>query len=414
MRAGYAECDITPPPGAPMAAFPLGGVQTPAAERQARRSTGAYDPLTLRVLALADGDERCCMVAADLLTWMAEDVDAVRAALAERLGDDAPTLLLCASHSHATPENTGLWGGPGDETTLLRLRGGCVDAVERALTDLDDCRVAIAEHEAPYNFNRRMIDGDGAATMSLEYRPGESEGPCDPTLTLLRFERDRAPSIWWLHWTAHPLTLGPKNSLFSADFVGAMRHDVEAAHPDTRVLFSNGAAGNVHARHCMRADDGALREIGALLAEAVKAAADHARPLGDPRCAVRETTLRFANRVDPERHFDAPVRLLELRDGARTVALPAFLPGEIFVEFQLRYREALPDVAAPLVAYCDRWVGYVPTREAYAEGGYGVDLCTTDQSELSRTMMPPGGGERLLAAALALARGERSADSETT
>jgi hypothetical protein len=49
------------------------------------------------------------------------------------------------------------------------------------------------------------------------------------------------------------------------------------------------------------------------------------------------------------------------------------IPGEPFVEFGLALKRN-PSFAHTFVAgYCNDLIGYIPTREAYAEGGYEVD-----------------------------------------
>ena len=49
------------------------------------------------------------------------------------------------------------------------------------------------------------------------------------------------------------------------------------------------------------------------------------------------------------------------------------IPGELFVELGLAI-QATPYFAQTFVAgYCNDLIGYIPTRAAYAEGGYEVD-----------------------------------------
>jgi hypothetical protein len=49
------------------------------------------------------------------------------------------------------------------------------------------------------------------------------------------------------------------------------------------------------------------------------------------------------------------------------------IPGELFVELGLALK-ANPFFAKTfVVGYCNDLIGYIPTRSAYAEGGYEVD-----------------------------------------
>ena len=47
-----------------------------------------------------------------------------------------------------------------------------------------------------------------------------------------------------------------------------------------------------------------------------------------------------------------------------------FLPGEPFVQIGLRLRREAPRRLAGVVGYSNEYIGYVPTEEAFAEGGY--------------------------------------------
>jgi hypothetical protein len=50
------------------------------------------------------------------------------------------------------------------------------------------------------------------------------------------------------------------------------------------------------------------------------------------------------------------------------------LPGELFVEYQLAAQEMRPDLHVMMAAYGDYGPGYIGTAEAYAQGGYEVEV----------------------------------------
>jgi hypothetical protein len=73
--------------------------------------------------------------------------------------------------------------------------------------------------------------------------------------------------------------------------------------------------------------------------------------------------------------------VLDLRDRPRTAdtELLAFrigdlalvgLPGEMFVEFGLDIRQRSPFAVTAVVGLCGELAGYMPTKKAFAEGGY--------------------------------------------
>ena len=61
------------------------------------------------------------------------------------------------------------------------------------------------------------------------------------------------------------------------------------------------------------------------------------------------------------------------------------LPGEAFVETGLALKRA---GASFVVGYANGWVGYLPIRRAYDEGGYEVDVGTWSR-------VAPGSAEQL-------------------
>jgi len=75
------------------------------------------------------------------------------------------------------------------------------------------------------------------------------------------------------------------------------------------------------------------------------------------------------------------------------------LPGEIFADLGLDLRARSPFPYTLVLGLANEAIGYVPSRHAYAEGGY----------EPTSSRLQPGGGERLVAEALALLTGMRGA-----
>ena len=68
------------------------------------------------------------------------------------------------------------------------------------------------------------------------------------------------------------------------------------------------------------------------------------------------------------------------------------LPGEIFVELGVAIKKASPFPQTVVVELANGWISYVPTRKAFAEGGY----------EVVSARCQAGGGEALAEAAIGL------------
>lgn len=390
LKVGYAEREITPPVGSLMACFPRGK------ERVPRRAEGAWDALKAKALVLSDDDTTACVCAADVSMWQAESVTAIRNAVAAtRPILPAPQIMIAATHTHSSPEVTFMFGGTPADEAVQAIHAQCIAAVLAAVDDLTPASAAAATVDAPLNHNRRV---PGTARMALEYEPDVTVGPTDPRLTVVKLSRTDREDVLWTNWTAHALTMGPANDLFTADYPGAFSRAVEARLADTKLIFTNGAAGNIHPRRCMGNDYAVTEALGAALADRAVAALAEARPVGSDLSFARRP-MTFPNRVAPDQTATAELACLRLGD--LTVG---FVPGELYVEFQLEFRRALAPAPAFLVGYANAWAGYIPTEASYADGGYGVDLYGGDPPRYARTMLPSGAGERMLETLLDLAR----------
>jgi hypothetical protein len=74
-----------------------------------------------------------------------------------------------------------------------------------------------------------------------------------------------------------------------------------------------------------------------------------------------------------------PVTLSALRIGSATLL---HLPAESFLEYQLRAQKLAPDRFVAVAAYGDGGPWYIPTKNAYPQGGYEVSVAfSSDASE---------------------------------
>ena len=400
LTAGTACVDITPPAGAILACFPDREHNRP------RVAEGAHDPVQARVLALSDGDCILSICSLDLTGIRRGEVARIRQRVAQAApeldgpGLDGPGLVLACSHTHAGPDTLYLFGGSPDDPWIEEMVDALVGAVLEALSRRVPATLSVARAPVELTHNRRALGPDGECRQLNEHQPGVTTGPVDPDLTVLRVDDARGrPLAVVFHHTAHALTLGPGNARFSADYPGVARAIIDEALPGATALFLNGAAGNVHPRECLRPDRSATEAIGGMLGRAVvELATGEGVLLDDPHLGARGRTLTFANRMDAS--LTVPVEVGCLALGPVVLGV---VPGEYFVEFQLRFRERVAARFATLIGYANGWPGYIPTHESYAQGGYGVAAYSGDPPALSRTCLPPGAGEEILEALVELA-----------
>jgi hypothetical protein len=418
LRAGVARVIVTPPIGIPMIGFAGRG---PAA--------GIHDDLTATALVLEgpaaqlNGDaqgagvSRLAVIACDLLFLRAEEVRAVREEIA-RLSDVPPDhVVIACSHTHYGPltEPDRNEQGPQVEPYLANLVHLLAGAVAMARARTVPCRLGFGQGEIRIGINRRERTADGQIILGQN-----PSGPVDPRVAVLRIDAvDGSPLAAVLNYACHPVSLGSRCTDISADFPGTARRLFEG-ETGAMCLFLQGATGNINPLH-MGWDWTYLARLGLPLgAEAVRvywSAAPGAEPTNGgvgvassqlqlppllPYSieAGRETVAmlemereRLSKPGDEgalwwaERRLERARRGLDAMQGgtpvppveAELVALRlsdsvgvVTAPGEIFTEIGQSIVARSPFPQTLYATYTNGTIQYVPTRAAYAEGGYEV------------------------------------------
>jgi neutral ceramidase len=411
LRAGYAEADITPPLGTSMPGYFTD-----------RKATGVLDPLKAKVIALGAGDESVAVVACDLVGVSVDVVHRIRDRVA-KLPAAPRHIWVHATHTHTggfLPRNDtytsdaasiypGFYIGDVDEQWVDRMIDRTAAAVgEAARAARDETKVTLHEgREATVAHIRRYVMKDG----SVRTNPGRNNpnvvrpsGEIDPRLHVLRFEAARALLVIY---GCHPDCVG--GSKFSADYphhlTEALRHALGA---EWRVLFLNACCGNINHIDPNDANQKSgpeeSKRIGQTLAvaalEALKKGQTIERPVLRTATAEVVSTLRKPDPADVKRaeallpagkpplpgamafnglHAAGAVVLARTKDRehnaeAATLRLGsfglAFLPGEAFVELAREVEEASPFKPTRTIGLTNGAMGYIPTKRAYAEGGY--------------------------------------------
>jgi hypothetical protein len=295
---------------------------------------------------------------------------------------------------------------------LVHLLAGAV-AMARARTV--PCRLGLGQGSVLVGINRRERNADGQ--IILGQNPA---GPVDPRVAVLRVEGvDGRPVASVLNYACHPVSLGSRCTDISSDFPGTARQLVEA-ETGAPCLFLQGATGNINPL-LMGWDWTHLARLGLPLgAEAVRLYWSSepnteltAGGLGIARSCLdlppllppsidegRELIARLEVEGDRlrERGDEGGLWWIELRlerahrglaalqGGPPVPPVQAELtalrmsravglitaPGEIFTEIGQSIIARSPFRHTLYASYADGTIGYVPTRSAYAEGGYEV------------------------------------------
>jgi len=437
LEAGLAVVDITPPTGFRMSGY-----------FRERLATGTHDPLMAKVLVLRQGDCRAALVFCDLIGVPSELSQQVRRKAEQKLGIPARNILIAATHSHTGPLFSGALRQYFHEKTVAEQGRDPRETVdyaallsEKLLAGLADAQAgsspvtlhAGAAEQPGLSFNRRFHMKDG----TVRFNPGKLNpdivrpaGPVDPQVALLLLRRSEdqhalgALTVFALHLD----TVG--GTEYSADYPYYLSQTLqERFGPQFVSLFGNGTCGDlnhidVSHRRPQKGQEEA-RRIGRTLGATVARRLPQLPQVARPRLAVRyrvvevplqEVTadeLAWARKAIEQvgtrgLPFLEQVRAYKILDlhsrDSKTLAMPVqvfrfgpeaalvALPGEVFVDLGLEIKRRSPFALTMVVELAHDAPGYVPTRKAFAEGSY----------ETVNSRIQPGGGERLVEAAVEL------------
>jgi neutral ceramidase len=423
MRAGAAFRDITPGVG-----------EVIPGQWLARYAERVRDQLRVTALAVEDAGVRAVIVSCDCCFLSRDLVARVRPRLQVGLGIPPERAFLHATHTHTGPPVGEGLGSPCDPEWVARVAEAIVAASEDAFARLEECELAWSTTQAPgLAFPRRYWMDDGAVRMHpagddpMLLRP---DGVPDETLTALGVFRPgaRLPHIALVNFACHPIVVG--GALFySGDFPGAVCRTLRSMlGEDAQALFINGFCADVGPDDVDSPVSGygeeAMERMGvALAARTVLGLLDAPRASEAPIEGCIERVAVAIRTPDPEtlaeaqaalgddltevpQDFDLIVKrelLLVAREIAVSPTVDAEVirlrlgdglllgwPGEAFSAYGRRLRRLSPTPRLVLGCLTNDLHGYIPTREAFAGGGYETWLARSSKLE-------EGAGDKLLA-----------------
>jgi hypothetical protein len=270
LAAGVAVREINPEPGTW-----LGGYG------HNRAATGIHDSLHARAAVFHDGETAVALVVLDALSIQYPSANRIRAGAAQAVSTLplAPEhVIVQATHTHAAPDTTGIYGPSPAETGLTpaymeKLESAAVDAVAEAAASLRPARLVWARTEGP------------------DWAVNDCEpGVIDRTVTVLRAENpEGTPLATFTHFACHPTVLDGNTTLVSADWVGTFYARMQEAVPGEHFYLQGGIGAWIQPKTPERTFELAAT-YGADLAARASAALEAAQP-------VEGTAIRAANRV---------------------------------------------------------------------------------------------------------------------
>ncbi|HEX8522729.1 MAG TPA: hypothetical protein VF669_10770 [Tepidisphaeraceae bacterium] len=385
MKVGAAQVEISPTVPVELCGFAL----------REHPCVGVEAPIFARAVYLEHAGEKLLMIVCDVIALDTETVLRVRRWAEQALGLEPRQVMLAATHTHSAPATVSLFSA-----------GACSESYVQFLEE-QMCRVAGAAVESA------ELADVVSARVSLELAIDRRDQPSahtDPWVWGVGFKRaDGSFIAAMINYAMHPVAHGHVQRQVSPDWCGAAAESVASLLRCDVATVTTGAAGNLNppflnepwsavkalgqrvaaaiapALRTAAPQREALRVVSrsvALPLEAhdqagVDAVADRELVKIDPswawrdlyRSAVQQWREKMKQEVAAGRGESVEIEIQVTKIGE--VYLVA-INGEIFSRFTdlLRQRTG-KDLF--VVAYANAAFGYVPTRQAYAEGGYEVD-----------------------------------------
>ncbi len=369
---GGGVADITPPLEV--------GLLMSSVERQWAPFESVRMPLHARALFIGNGRRRIAVVSLELLGLTEAGTGSMeqfrRRIIAASGGTVTPDeLVLISIHTHTAPETlalSDLHRTPAYARWLERLCEGIGAAVRAAAQKARPCAAAFGRSMAEDLAIHRRIRTTRGILLSHPEPPREivlsREGPVDHSVHVAAFlDEGGRPRGILVNASCHPVHEMCLPHV-SPDYPGIMSAELERRYAGSTVLFLNGAAGNVNPPTVSEGPAAAERH-GLRLAGEVDSLLQRLQPHDESALSMLWEQVWLPSRSSVG---NVVAGRIHAKVGALRVAEAAFvfLPGEPFAETGLAIRERSRFGFTAVVGYSEASVGYIPTDEAFREGGY--------------------------------------------
>ena len=395
-KAGFAEIDITPPPGTKKCGW-----------MEDLEAKIFLDPLFARVAIFQDENGvKVAFIQLDTLSVRWSDTDDLRKRIAAECGFPAGNIMVSATHNHAGPAIARLAPVEKETAYVEDLKKKCISAFAQALSGLEEAETGFASvKEFEVAFNRRTVMRDGTVKCQASFADNPDalymEGPADPEVAVVIVREKNGKILGALvNFACHPTHHGGTNEI-SAGFPGVLAAKMrEWGCPVT--LFLNGAYGNVITGDFQNDISLSKEQAGERLGADVKKAFEQMTFRTDFSVAAASRTIKlpFRNITDDEFHgrvrgaqrfrsdelYEKDIDVVKAKitkHGTQPAEVQvirlgpwhfAGIPAEYFVEHQLRIKTETFPKRSFVVGGANGMIGYVPTKDAFTRGGYETTL----------------------------------------
>ncbi|MCB9768464.1 MAG: neutral/alkaline non-lysosomal ceramidase N-terminal domain-containing protein [Candidatus Omnitrophica bacterium] len=363
-------------------------------------SDGKVHDLYAKALAIKDSEGNISvLVGSDVIGLPREMSQQVGETIEKKHGIPRERLMLTASHTHTGPAfrdnlrtmykmDDGQWALVEEYSKELPLL--LVEAIDKAIADLEPCKLYWGVGEAGFAKNRRKYTIGG---VTNDYNP---IGPVDHDVPVLKAVReDGSVKALSFGYACHNTTLGFYK--FTGDYAGFAQEYLEKDFDGATAIFSAGCGGDQNP--LPRRSLELAEKYGHELADAVKSVANSEMeemkgpikaqyreidlPLSEPPTreelveqtksdnryiqARAEALLpKFDEKGGLDTTYPYPIQIWDFTSGHRILALG----GEAVVDYSLLFKHYLGEEKLWVIAYANDVMAYIPSLRVLREGGY--------------------------------------------
>ncbi|OQR55045.1 neutral/alkaline non-lysosomal ceramidase N-terminal domain-containing protein [Bacillus sp. CDB3] len=400
-KVGVCRVDITPPLGIDFIGY--------------HRDTGINnieERIYGTVFVFEKDEIKTVFISIDNIGMLVEDTNIIRERVASRLHVPFERITVVYTHTHSGPETVG--DDPLVRSYKTILVNNVVHGAVTANNNLKLCEVGWVVTTGDIGVNRRERTSDGRAKMGTNI-----EGVVDKRIGMLAIRNAETKELSGIvvFCTAHPNVLKGDSDVLSADYPGMTREILEKI-VNCPVVIVQGAAGNVNAKY--RGSQEALKQIAYTLSghvltmlpivtyspivnlrtisSAMQMKLKDIPEIDEIRRMARSAERQWGVNTDEwltiilEKYkqgirqvsIDLEIQLFQINDG-----MFSGIPMEPFSETALEVKESLQNELAFFGGYTNGYIGYLPTKEEYAYGGYEVELNPVVYGTVTNLLMPP-------------------------
>jgi hypothetical protein len=434
-KAGTYRTNITPPLG-----VSLDGTF------YERFAEDVKEELFANALVLDDGEIEVALISVDVCSIPIEMVGQIKEKIEGLCGIPTHHILITSTHTHAGPTLNASSGQAGIRDGYLDvLKDQVASAARLAQLRKRPARLGAGRSSNPhFVFPRRLKRPNGSVVMNwidkTLLQDCTCDGVVDPQVLVLRLEDEQGqPFCFIVNYANHNNACPPE--WISADYAGVMGDHLRRVYGDHLVtLFLPGAAGNVNwidYQNLTQYSRTLYRQIGKSLAGSVLDADAHLEYVPVEKIQIQSRNLQVLERpytdydirVDgtfgppesaqdfwgtyrkaydentgkPLQTIQVAIHTLYLGENVALVTSPV----ELFTEFGLEIKEKSPYPYTLVVELTDGSLGYVPTRQAFAEGGYEARKLP------GNSVLAIEAGEQIVEASLELLKASRDENTQS-